>query len=114
MKNIKIGINGFGRIGRVFLRNSLNQPGLEVVAINDLADAATLAHLFKYDSVHGVFNGEVRAEENALPRGLEKPPKGPLKREIFSYFSFNFQPYYGKVLHGQMILTTHLIPLKNS
>ncbi len=66
MKNIKIGINGFGRIGRVFLRNSLNQPGLEVVAINDLADAATLAHLFKYDSVHGVFDGDVKAEENAL------------------------------------------------
>lgn len=66
MKKINIAINGFGRIGRVFLRNSLLQPNLEVVAINDITDAATLAHLFKYDSVHGRFNGEVRAEEHAI------------------------------------------------
>lgn len=66
MKKINIAINGFGRIGRVFLRNSLSQPNLEVVAINDITDAATLAHLFKYDSVHGRFEGEVKAEGNAL------------------------------------------------
>jgi glyceraldehyde 3-phosphate dehydrogenase len=66
MKKINIAINGFGRIGRVFLRNSLSQPNLEVVAINDITDAATLAHLFKYDSVHRVFNGEVKAEGDAL------------------------------------------------
>jgi glyceraldehyde 3-phosphate dehydrogenase len=66
MKKINIAINGFGRIGRVFLRNSLSQPNIEVVAINDITDAATLAHLFKYDSVHRVFDGEVRAEENAI------------------------------------------------
>jgi glyceraldehyde 3-phosphate dehydrogenase len=66
MKKINIAINGFGRIGRVFLRNSLSQPNLEVVAINDITDAATLAHLFKYDSVHGRFEGEVKAENNAL------------------------------------------------
>lgn len=66
MKKTNIAINGFGRIGRVFLRNSLSQPNLEVVAINDITDAATLAHLFKYDSVHGRFEGEVKAEGNAL------------------------------------------------
>ncbi len=66
MKKINIAINGFGRIGRVFLRNSLSQPNLEVVAINDITSAATLAHLFKYDSVHGRFDGEVKAEGDAL------------------------------------------------
>lgn len=66
MKKINIAINGFGRIGRVFLRNSLSQPNLEVVAINDITSAATLAHLFKYDSVHGRFDGEVKAEGNAI------------------------------------------------
>jgi len=56
---MRIAINGFGRIGRIFLRQILNKPGIEVVAINDLADTATMAHLFKYDSVHRGFNGEV-------------------------------------------------------
>lgn len=63
----KIAINGFGRIGRAALRNILeaNIP-LEVVAINDLADAPTLAHLFKYDSVYGTYSKEVSAEEGFL------------------------------------------------
>ena len=61
-----IAINGFGRIGRTFLRVALQQPSLQVVAINDLADAETLAHLFKYDSVHGVFAGSVEVENNHL------------------------------------------------
>jgi glyceraldehyde 3-phosphate dehydrogenase len=56
---MRIAINGFGRIGRTFLRVALQQPSLQVVAINDLADAETLAHLFKYDSVHGPFAGSV-------------------------------------------------------
>ncbi len=51
MKKIKIAINGFGRIGRVFLRNAINHPNIDIVAINDLTDARTLAHLLKYDSV---------------------------------------------------------------
>lgn len=61
-----IGINGFGRIGRYFLRMAIQQPNLVIKQINDLTDAATLAHLLKYDSVHGRFPGTVRAEENAL------------------------------------------------
>ncbi len=65
---IKIAINGFGRIGRTLLRRLLTQKSsnLEVVAINDIAPTKSLAHLFKYDSVHGIFPGEVSAEENAL------------------------------------------------
>ncbi|MHB0869968.1 MAG: type I glyceraldehyde-3-phosphate dehydrogenase, partial [Chloroflexota bacterium] len=65
---VKIGINGFGRIGRQSMRAIMERhPGqLEVVAVNDLTDTATNAHLFKYDSTYGVFPGEVKAEENAL------------------------------------------------
>ena len=63
---MRIAINGFGRIGRTFLRVALQQPSLQVVVINDLADAETLAHLFKYDSVHGVFAGSVEVENNHL------------------------------------------------
>lgn len=54
MKKIKVGINGFGRIGRSLFRILLQHPEIEVVAINDLADARTLSHLVKYDSIHGV------------------------------------------------------------
>ena len=63
---MRIAINGFGRIGRTFLRVALQQPSLQVVAINDLADAETLAHLFKYDSVHGPFAGSAEVENNHL------------------------------------------------
>ncbi len=62
---IKVGINGFGRIGRHFLRSSSGYP-VEVVAINDLTDPKTLAHLLKYDSVHGPFKGDVAAKEEGL------------------------------------------------
>ena len=63
---MKIAINGFGRIGRIFLRNIISKPGIEVVAINDLTDAHTLAHLFKYDSVHRGFNGTVTSDDEHL------------------------------------------------
>ena len=66
MYKMKIAINGFGRIGRVFLRNILLRPEIEVVAINDLSDTKTLAHLFKYDSVHRGFKGEVGFDEENL------------------------------------------------
>lgn len=62
---MNIAINGFGRIGRTFLRVAIAR-GLNVVAINDLAPAATLAHLFKYDSVHGVYPGTVNFQDNLL------------------------------------------------
>jgi glyceraldehyde 3-phosphate dehydrogenase len=63
---MRIAINGFGRIGRIFLRTILTKPGIEVVAINDQADTATLAHLFKYDSVHRGFKGAVSNDEGNL------------------------------------------------
>ncbi len=66
MSKIKIGINGFGRIGRLVYRQALKNDELEVVAINDLTDANTLAHLLKYDSNHGKFAGEVSVEGDDL------------------------------------------------
>ncbi len=63
---VKIGINGFGRIGRNTFRAMATDKELELVAVNDLTDAETLAHLLKYDSIHGKFQGEVEAKEGAL------------------------------------------------
>ena len=63
---MKIAINGFGRIGRIFLRNILNRQNVEVVAINDLTDTKTLAHLFKYDSVHRGFKGTIDFNDGHL------------------------------------------------
>ena len=62
----KIGINGFGRIGRMVFRAALNNPEVEVVAINDLTDAKTLAHLLKYDSVHGSVNADVAVNGDSI------------------------------------------------
>ena len=58
----RIGINGFGRIGRMFYRAALGNPELEIVAVNDITNAATLAHLLKHDSIHGTLKHEVKAE----------------------------------------------------
>lgn len=63
---IKIAINGFGRIGRLVFREAINSNEFEVVAVNDLSDAHQLAHLLKYDSVHGVYSGEVQSEDDAF------------------------------------------------
>jgi glyceraldehyde 3-phosphate dehydrogenase len=63
---IKVGINGFGRIGRLVFRRCLEIGGFDFVGINDLTDAATLAHLLKYDSVHGKFNGEIKVDGNDI------------------------------------------------
>ncbi|MDF2571815.1 MAG: gap, partial [Sporomusa sp.] len=63
---IKVGINGFGRIGRNVFRVAVNNPEFEVVAVNDLTDAKTLAHLLKYDSVHGTMNAEVKAVDGGI------------------------------------------------
>lgn len=74
MAKVKVGINGFGRIGRLVLRSILEHQSdkIEVVGINDLTDANTLAHLFKYDSVHGTFDGEVSADgENLVVNGTK-------------------------------------------
>ncbi len=66
MEKIKVAINGFGRIGRLSFRQLLKKENIEVVAINDLTDNATLAHLLKYDSVHGRFEGTVTADSETI------------------------------------------------
>ncbi|MGB3730013.1 MAG: glyceraldehyde 3-phosphate dehydrogenase NAD-binding domain-containing protein, partial [Thermodesulfobacteriota bacterium] len=58
--SIKVGINGFGRIGRNILRIGLDREGIEFVGINDISDSKTLTHLFKYDSIFGPFKGDVK------------------------------------------------------
>jgi glyceraldehyde 3-phosphate dehydrogenase len=84
---MRVAINGFGRIGRAFLRASKGNNEFTVVAINDLTDAKTLAHLLKYDSVHGIFKAEVKAGDGNINVGgaeikilaLTEPEKLPWK-----------------------------------
>ena len=66
MSKVKLGINGFGRIGRIVFRETFNRDNVEVVAINDLLDVDHLAYLLKYDSVHGRFNGKVEVKDGKL------------------------------------------------
>ena len=66
MAIIKVGINGFGRIGRRVFRLLLQHPDIEVVAINDIADAKTLSHLLKYDSIHGVLQRKVESTTHSI------------------------------------------------
>ena len=63
---IKVGINGFGRIGRLVYRAGMKNPNFDFVAVNDITDAKTLAHLLKYDSVHGVLNSNIKADGNKV------------------------------------------------
>ena len=63
MSKVKLGINGFGRIGRIVFRETFNRDNVEVVAINDLLDVDHLAYLLKYDSVHGRFAGKVEVKD---------------------------------------------------
>jgi len=63
---VKVGINGFGRIGRLVTRAGIKDPGLEFVAVNDITDAKTLAHLFKYDSALGPYHGEVKTVDDGI------------------------------------------------
>ena len=80
---VKVGINGFGRIGRLVFRAAWNHPEVEVVAINDLADGATMAHLLKYDSVHGRFQADVTSVNDRMQvngnsvaiRSIKEPEK---------------------------------------
>ena len=93
MSKIKVAINGFGRIGRVFTRALMNHPSIELIAINDLVDTSTLAHLLKYDSVHGKLLNEVSSDESSISidgkpikvyslKDPEKLPWGELEIDI--------------------------------
>ncbi len=62
----RIAINGFGRIGRMFFRAALDNPDLQIIAVNDITDASTLAHLLKYDSIHGALKHQVKTEGNQI------------------------------------------------
>jgi glyceraldehyde 3-phosphate dehydrogenase len=74
MKKIKVAINGFGRIGRGFFRLALQTENIEVIALNDLTDVKTLAHLLKYDSTHGVLSNDISIKDNSIVvDGLEIP-----------------------------------------
>lgn len=64
--SLKIGINGFGRIGRNFFRATYQDPDIDVVAVNDITDSKTLAHLLKYDSVLGILEADIQSSENAI------------------------------------------------
>ena len=66
MTKIKIGINGFGRIGRCFFRAAFDNADVEIVGINDLGKLECLSHLLKYDSIHGTYNNEVSCSEGQL------------------------------------------------
>jgi len=66
MAKIKVAINGFGRIGRNVYKIALDRPEIEIVGINDLTDTKTLAHLLKYDSTQGRFNGEVSFDKEGI------------------------------------------------
>ncbi|MFH1305674.1 MAG: glyceraldehyde 3-phosphate dehydrogenase NAD-binding domain-containing protein, partial [Candidatus Omnitrophota bacterium] len=86
---IKVGINGFGRIGRMVFRIMLERGGFDVVGINDLTDAKTLAHLLKYDTVHRKFKGTVEAKEKSIVvngkeieiLSIKNPAELPWKKE---------------------------------
>jgi glyceraldehyde 3-phosphate dehydrogenase len=69
--SLKVGINGFGRIGRLFFRAAYNRPGVDIVAVNDITDAPTLAHLLQHDSVHGHFPETVKVRGSGLVVGKE-------------------------------------------
>ena len=69
---VKVGINGFGRIGRNVLRASLGDPDIDFVAVNDLTDTKTLAHLLKYDSILGNLDHDIRADGDSIIVGNER------------------------------------------
>jgi glyceraldehyde 3-phosphate dehydrogenase len=88
-ETIKIGINGFGRIGRTLFRLLQDHPGIDVVAVNDISNIETMSHLLKYDSIHGVLDKEIQVEDNSMiisgktihfhtEANIENIPWGPL------------------------------------
>ncbi|MCX2681167.1 type I glyceraldehyde-3-phosphate dehydrogenase [Galbibacter sp. EGI 63066] len=89
MKKTRIAINGFGRIGRTIFRLLLDHPSIEVVAINDIADARTLSHLLKYDSIHGVLSNDIKHDNDNI---IVNNTPYPLLNHI-SLETINWKPY---------------------
>ena len=85
--SLRVAINGFGRIGRNFLRASSGYKDFEIVALNDLTDSKSLSHLLKYDSVHGIYNADVKSGNGSVivdgreikVLGVTEPDKLPWK-----------------------------------
>ncbi len=107
---VRIAINGFGRIGRNVTKIALNFKDIEIVAINDLTDPATLAHLFKYDSVFGIFPGKVSSTKDSIvinnkkirvfaERDPENLPWGRLKVDVVVESTGFFRTYEGAYKH---------------
>jgi glyceraldehyde 3-phosphate dehydrogenase len=67
--SIKVGINGFGRIGRLVFRAAFKEPDVEIVGVNDITDARTLSHLLQYDSIHGRFPDKITTSDNSFTIG---------------------------------------------
>lgn len=84
MRKIRIAINGFGRIGRTAFQKALEKESLEVIAINDLADVNTLAHLLKYDSIYGIYKEEVKSSNEIEGKSLGKLIVGNKKFKVFA------------------------------
>ena len=85
-RKTRVAINGFGRIGRITLRKLLEKENVEVVAINDLTDNATLAHLFKYDSIHDKFQGTVTADDSGITvNGIKIPVSAEKNPELLPW-----------------------------
>ncbi|MEY3066166.1 MAG: glyceraldehyde-3-phosphate dehydrogenase [Cyanobacteriota bacterium] len=90
---LRVGINGFGRIGRLVMRSAINNPDIEFVGINDLVPPDNLAYLFKYDSTHGVFPGVVEAKEDGIVvdghfircTAIKDPTQLPWKEDTVDY-----------------------------
>jgi glyceraldehyde 3-phosphate dehydrogenase len=110
--SIRVAINGFGRIGRCFTRAALSSSDIEIVGVNDITDAKTLAHLFKYDSIHGTFPGEVKVDGNHLVIGTKaiqvtaiKDPKtlpwGDLKVDVVIESTGKFRGKEDAIAHVQ-------------
>ncbi|GIV29347.1 MAG: glyceraldehyde-3-phosphate dehydrogenase [Bacteroidia bacterium] len=87
---MRVAINGFGRIGRSFLKNAIQHKDIEIVAINDLTDTKTLSHLLKYDSVHGKFSGDISYTSNEIVINGKKIPVTAIKEvEKLPWKEFN-------------------------
>ncbi len=107
---VKVAINGFGRIGRMVLKAGISDKKLEFVAVNDLTDTNTLAHLFKYDSAHGKFDGTVEAKKDSLvingkkikvfaEKDPTKLPWGDLKVDVVVESTGIFRTQEGAEMH---------------
>jgi len=88
MNKIKVAINGFGRIGRSTAKLMLQNESIQIVAINDLTDNGTLCNLFKYDSVHGKFNGTVTSDDNSVTINGDKITVSSEKKHSIYLYKF--------------------------